>query len=92
MSAADDLRDMADYIPTAEQLRAAADYMDDLEGRWPRLRTRITELEAENADLHRWKAEAVEVLAAWDEVADLIPMRPGDSKAAAVKAWIEHFA
>lgn len=52
---------------------------------------RIAALEAEAAQLRRWKAEAIEVLAAWDEVADLIPMVPGESKAAAVKSWAEMF-
>lgn len=51
----------------------------------------IDKLDQEIVVLRRWKAEAIEVLAAWDEVADLIPMVPGESKAAAVKSWAEMF-
>lgn len=53
---------------------------------------RIASLEAEVAKLLRWKAEAVEVMAAWDEVAELIPMALGESRAAAVRSWAAMFA
>lgn len=38
--------------------------------------------------LEAWKAEAIEVLARWEEVAELVPMQPGDVKSQAVKDWV----
>ena len=45
--------------------------------------------QAEIERLRRWKAEAMEVLRRWDEVADMVPARIGDLKSDAVAAEIE---
>lgn len=54
---------------------------------------RCAEAEAERDQLVRWQAEAVEVLKAWDQVADLVPgsfLVLGARRSACVHAYIDH--
>ena len=55
----------------------------------PSAAVELDRLQTENERLRRWKAEATEVLARWDAVADLVPSRFGYRRSAAVVAEIE---
>jgi hypothetical protein len=54
---------------------------------------RCAATERERDELIRWQAEAVEVLKAWDQVADLVPgsfLVLGARRSACVHAYIDH--
>ena len=54
---------------------------------------RCADVQAERDQLVRWQAEAVEVLKAWDQVADLVPgsfLVLAARRSACVHAYIDH--
>ena len=79
----DDLRALNDAATEIEVLRET---VLDLTGDYRAAR-------AESEQLIRWQAEAVEVLKAWDQVADLVPgsfLVLGARRSACVHAYIDH--
>ena len=93
----DDLRAINDAATEIEVCRRkTAQWIDEFtekQGVIQAWKDRCADLEAERAQLVRWQAEAVEVLKAWDQVADLVPgsfLVLAARRSACVHAYIDH--
>lgn len=92
--------DVSDHDVSTWVLVRAADEIERLRDDVARLLNRcvlldeeLAETQAERFQLIRWQAEAVEVLKAWDQVADLVPgsfLVLGARRSACVHAYIDH--